>query len=105
MTRLLATQREKVLDLQMQQQRVAWAAIEMFAMAAVISRLQSMLEEAEGNGGNPNLQRDLVVGLGYTRHAGSRVARRLKGLFKNQDRSRLAVADAVLQMPDPASEN
>jgi hypothetical protein len=82
--------------MQLLQQRVAWAAVEMFAMGAVISRLQSALEHAEGNGCDAQLARDLVVGRGYCRHAARRIRQRLRGLFRNSDSVRLDVADAVL---------
>jgi alkylation response protein AidB-like acyl-CoA dehydrogenase len=96
-SRLLAKHQQRVLDMQLLQQRIAWSAIELYAMAAVIGKLQSMLEHAEGNGGIPHMARDLVVGKGYCRHAAGRIARRLRGLFRNRDKVRLAVADAVLK--------
>ena len=95
-SRILATHRERILDMQLLQQRVAWAAIEIYAMGAVISKLQSLLEHAEGNGDNPQLARDLLIGKGYCRHAKNRINRRLKGLFRNRDKHRLIVADSVL---------
>lgn len=95
-SRLLAKHREKILDRQLPQERIAWSVIEMFAMAAVISRLQSMLANANGNLTSPAFQRDLAVGKGYCRQAARRIHRRLDGLFDNLDRQTLAVADAVL---------
>jgi len=99
-TRILAKHQQKVLDMQLLQSRIAWAAVEMFAMAAVISKLQAMLETANGNGGSPQLQRDLIVGKGYCQQAANRIHRRLKGLFHNRDKQRLLVADAVLGIHD-----
>ena len=84
--------------MQLLHQRVAWAVIEMYGLAAVISKLQSMLNQAESNGEQQNLECDLMVGKGYCRHAANRIQKRLKGLFRNQDERRLSVADIILQM-------
>jgi hypothetical protein len=53
--RVLGTHREAILDMELLHERIAKAVIELYAMAAVISRLQSMLEHsplghANGNG-------------------------------------------------------
>jgi acyl-CoA dehydrogenase family member 9 len=53
--RLLGTYREGILDMEMLHERIAKAVIELYAMAAVISKLQSMLEHStlghtNGNG-------------------------------------------------------
>ncbi len=93
-SRVLATHREKVLDRQLLHERLAWASIEMTAMAAVIAKLQGMIDDP--NTDPKALERDLIVGKAYCRHAAGRVRRRLRGLFRNRDRSRLAVADAML---------
>jgi len=94
-SRLLASHRQHILDRQLLQQRVAWSVIEMFAMAAVIGRLQRTLDGSEPVA--PEVaQRDLVVGRAYCRHAAGRVSRRLRGLFRNRDRDRMDVATAVL---------
>ncbi len=95
-SQLLAKHRQKILDKQLLQQRVAWAAIELYAMAAVIGKLQTSLDEGPGHENSPALARDLIVGKGYCHHAAGRIGKRLKGLQRNGDRHRLAVADAVL---------
>ncbi len=97
-SKTLAVHRQRILDQQMLQQRVAWSVIEMVAMAAVISRLQAMLESANGDGSDRTVERDLIVGRGYCRHAAGRIRRRLRGLAVNGDEQRLRVADAVLGM-------
>lgn len=95
--RILARHQQKILDLQLLHSRVTWAAVEIYAMGAVIGKLQSLLETSEGNGTlTPTLRRDLIIGKGYCHQAASRVHRRLKGLFCNHDRHRIKVADAVL---------
>jgi alkylation response protein AidB-like acyl-CoA dehydrogenase len=112
-SRLLRTYRQDILDMQLLQQRIAWSAVELYAMAAVISKLQSMLEAAGSNGhangngnghgnghgngnGHHDLHRDLLIGKGYCRQAVSRITQRLSSLFTNQDASILQQADAIL---------
>ena len=102
--------------MQLLHQRVAGAAINLYAMAAVISKLQGMLESAgetghahaghngngNGNGHSPahsaaaDLHRDLVVGKGFCRRAAAEVGHSLHGLFRNHDADSLAVADTVM---------
>ncbi|MBH05709.1 MAG: acyl-CoA dehydrogenase [Phycisphaeraceae bacterium] len=95
-TRLLAKHQQKVLDLQLLHSRLAWSVIELFTMSAVISKLQSTLEKNNGaDVDRRQLNHDLVVGKGYCQHAARRIQRRLKGLFRNHDKQRLAVADEV----------
>ena len=101
--RLLRTYRQDILDMQLLQERVAWSVVDMYAMAAVISRLQSDLTAAgsngSGNGHAEQLKRDLIVGKGFCRRAASAVRQRLKSLNGNDDGDILAVADAVLGHP------
>jgi len=114
--RLLRTYRQDILDMQLLQERIAWSVVDMYAMAAVISRLQSSLTLAgananghgnghgNGNGnGNGNghghgdqLKRDLLVGKAFCHRAASAVRQRLKALVTNDDADVLAVADKVL---------
>ncbi|MBI1370559.1 MAG: acyl-CoA dehydrogenase [Planctomycetes bacterium] len=95
-TRLLAKHQTKILDMQLLQQRVAWAAVELYAMTAVVSRMQSMIVAAESNGGVEHIARDLTIGKGFCDHAAGRIHQRLRGLFGNRDAKRLAVARSVL---------
>lgn len=97
-SRLLATHRQEILDLQMLQERVAWSAVELYTMAAVISRLQSMLNEPPADNGASCFARDLHVGKGYCHHAAERITRRLDDLFGNNDKQTVAVANSVLNM-------
>jgi alkylation response protein AidB-like acyl-CoA dehydrogenase len=108
--RTLAAHREKVLDLELLHERIAWAAIDLYAMAAVISKMQGMLEShshTNGNGnGNGNghghghdaLARDLTIGRSFCKHAAERVSRRLSDLFDNHDRHVIHTADVVLNL-------
>jgi alkylation response protein AidB-like acyl-CoA dehydrogenase len=106
---LLRVHREKILEMELLQQRISLSVVEMYAMATVISRLQSELASGGGNGHLPEqLSRDLIVGKGFCHRAAMNVARRLKTLFRNNDQETLAVADAVLSplppVPSPSGE-
>jgi acyl-CoA dehydrogenase family protein 9 len=89
-SRLLRTFKQDILDMQLIHDRVAWAATELLAISAVLSKLQAMLEAGSCS------PRDLVVGKGFCHHAADRIEVRLNGLFENKDREVLAVADALL---------
>jgi alkylation response protein AidB-like acyl-CoA dehydrogenase len=96
--RVLRVHREGILDQQLIQERIAWSAIELYAMAAVVSRLQAMLEHCAGNGHDqPHWKRDLLIGKTFCHHAADRIERRLADLFDNRDDETIAVADAMLQ--------
>jgi alkylation response protein AidB-like acyl-CoA dehydrogenase len=111
--RLLGKYRERILDMELIHQRVAGAAIELYAMAAVISKLQSQLpgnlhdsHYGNGNGnGNGNgrhtfiaddVRRDLLIGKSFCRRAAQRAERNLRALFSQRDDEIFEVADAVL---------
>jgi acyl-CoA dehydrogenase family protein 9 len=94
--RLLGAHREAILDLELLHQRVANAVVELYAMAAVISKLQMMLEQNAGNGHHEQHVRDMIVGRSFCAHAAERVERTLGGLFDNLDKHTLRTADAVL---------
>ena len=94
--RLLATYKQDILEMQLLQKRVAWAAVNLYAMAAVISRLQSDLTTSNGHGVTETIRRDLLIGKGFCRRAAGDVAENLRGLFNNEDKSLLAVADELL---------
>ena len=86
--------REPVLDMQLVQERIANVAMEMFASACTLSRLDSELQSAGNNGGNPPAQRDAAE-LFLTQSI-RRMRQNLAGLMDNDDRKVLATADAVL---------
>src|SRR5205823_3156672 len=93
--RVLRVHREGILDQQLIQERIAWAAIDLYAMAAVISKLHATLEHVAGNGHDlPDWRRDMLVGKAFCRHAADRIEQRLGGLFDNHDDQTIAVADA-----------
>jgi hypothetical protein len=111
--KLLRTYKQDILDMQLLQERITWSAADMFAMSAVISRMQSMLEERDkGHGGNGNgngngnghhgngheeaTKRDLLLGKAFCRRAAANVVDRLDRLFDNVDKDLIAAADAVM---------
>ena len=96
-SRLLRTYKQDIIDMQLLQERIAWSAVDLYAMAAVISKLQSMLMSSIGNGnGKHDLQRDLLIGKGFCRSAGQRIKQRLHALHVNQDAAIISEADAML---------
>ncbi len=97
-SKLLRTHRERILDMQLLQERVAWCAADLYASAAVISKLQGMLIAfgPDGNGHNPDLRRDLITGKRFCHHAAERVHAQLRGLFVNSDAEAMEVAEAHL---------
>jgi hypothetical protein len=97
-TRLLAKYKETILDYQMLHDRLAWSAAELYASAAVISRLQTLLDTTPmGNGHDAQIQHELLVGKAFCHDAADSIRARLRGLFRNQDREVVKVADAVLE--------
>jgi alkylation response protein AidB-like acyl-CoA dehydrogenase len=98
--RLLQRHRERILDMELIHERVAGAVVDLYAMAAVISRLQSMLEHASGNGHQKDghFARGLTVGRSFCRHAAQRVRARLDSLStsREDDQRIVLTADAVL---------
>jgi len=95
--RVLMKHREEILDMQLVQQRIAGAVIHLYAMAAVISKLQSMLQahSIAGNG-HDGFHRDMTVGKGFCRRAEGIILKHMQELAENQDAEVLAVADAVM---------
>jgi hypothetical protein len=79
-------------------QRITGAAMELYAMTAVISKLQSMIEQRESNGNSRHFDRDMIVGKSFCRNAARRIDRHLHGLFDNSDAALLRTADVVLGM-------
>lgn len=99
-TRLLAKFKESILDYQLLHDRLAWSAAELYASAAVISRLQTMLDTTPtGNGHDAQIRRDLLIGKGFCHRAGESIAARLAGLFNNRDREIVKIADEVMELP------
>jgi acyl-CoA dehydrogenase family member 9 len=98
----LIAYREPVMEMQLVQERLANAAMELFAATCVLSRWDSELSTIGGNGRDAtnHFAADLFVrrALRKTRHF-------LRGLGDNDDAALLATADAVLGKSSAASQN
>ena len=99
-SRLLRKYRQDILDMELLDQRIAWSATELYATAAVISKLHTMLNAKDRNGngngnGHSKLQRDVLVGRSFCHHAADRIKHHLNTLFDNRDDQTLRVADAM----------
>ena len=87
--------REPVMDMQLIQERIAGVAMEMFASACVISRLDSQLQSVAQNGASaPGSRR---AGELFLRQSFRRIRAFLAGLNDNDDTELLATANAVLR--------
>ncbi len=93
--RLLGTHRERIVDMELIHQHITGAVSEMYAMAAVIGRLQTLLESPNGDG---RFDRDKIVGKSFCHHAAERIERHLSLLFRADEDARiLHTAGAVLR--------
>ena len=101
--RALIKYREPVMDMQLIQERIAGAAMEMFASACVISRLDSELQGVTQNGASvPANRRAAELFLGQSFH---RIRRFLSDLTDNDDQALLATANSVLGKEERAGSN
>lgn len=87
--------REPVMDMQLIQERIAGAAMEMFASACVISRLDSQLQSVAQNGASAPGGRQ--AGELFLRQSFRRIRGFLAGLNDNDDAELLATANSVLR--------
>ena len=92
--RALIVYREPVLDMQLVQERIAGAAMDLFASTCVLSRWDAELESAARNG-------DSAIGEQgaadlFLRQSFRRIRQFLTGLNDNDDKALLATADTVL---------
>ena len=95
--RALIAYREPILDMQLVQERIANAAMDLFASTCVLSREDSEIQFARRNGdaGAP----DHVAADLFLRQSFRRVRGFLAGLTDNDDASVLATADCCLARP------
>ena len=101
--RALIKYREPVMDMQLIQERIAGAAMEMFASACVISRLDSQLQGLTQNGASaPANRRAAELFLSQSFH---RIRRSLSELTDNDDAALLATANSVLGKEERAGSN
>ncbi|MGI9086378.1 MAG: acyl-CoA dehydrogenase family protein [Chthoniobacterales bacterium] len=95
--RALIQHREPIMDMQLVQERIANSAMEMFASACVLSRLDSEMQGIGQNGSSmPGERRAADL---FLRQSFSRIRRFLNDLSGNDDKQLLATADAVLGNP------
>src|SRR6267378_281052 len=92
--RALITYREPVMDMQLVQERIAGAAMEMFASACVISRLDSDLQGIAQNGASAPASRKAAQL--FLRQSFHRIRRFLGELTDNDDTELLMTANLVL---------
>jgi acyl-CoA dehydrogenase family member 9 len=92
--RSLIVYREPILDMQLVQERIAGAAMDLFASTAVLSRWDSEIQMAQGNGEAPN-QKNTAAEL-FLRQSFRRIRNYLAGLTDNDDQLILVTADAAL---------
>jgi acyl-CoA dehydrogenase family member 9 len=97
----LVMYREPILDMQLVQERIAVAAMEMFASACVISRLDSEMQQQGGNGASKSV--DTEAGKLFLAQSFRRIRTALAGMHDNDDKQLLSVARAALGKMQPAS--
>lgn len=90
----LIVYREPILDMQLIQERIAGAAMDLFASTAVLSRWDSEIQFAQGNGEAPN-QKNAAAEL-FLRQSFRRIRNFLAGLTDNEDKVILKAADSAL---------
>ncbi len=93
--RSLVVYREPILDMQLVQERIAGAAMDMFASTAVLSRWDSEIQIGQGNGEAPN-QKNTAAEL-FLRQSFRRIRNYLAGLNDNDDKFILKAADSALR--------
>ncbi|HEY2143098.1 MAG TPA: acyl-CoA dehydrogenase family protein, partial [Candidatus Udaeobacter sp.] len=92
--RALITYREPILDMQLVQERIANAAMDLFASTCVISRQDSEIQFARRNGDAAS--RNRAAADLFLRQSFRRVRGFLAGLTDNDDKAVLAAAKACL---------
>src|SRR5438874_1717838 len=90
----LVLYREPILDMQLVQERIAGAAMDLFASAATLSRWDSEIQAAQGNGESP-AQKNTAAEL-FLRQSARRIRNFLDGLGDNDDKFILKAADSAL---------
>jgi alkylation response protein AidB-like acyl-CoA dehydrogenase len=95
--RALITYREPILDMQLVQERIAGAAMDLFASTCVLSRQDSEIQLARRNG--DSAAPDHSAADLFLRQSFRRIRRFLAGLTDNDDKALLAAANSVLGKP------
>ena len=92
--RVLIAYREPILDLQLVQERIAGAAMDLFASTCVLSRWDAELQFARRNGDSAP-QTNHAADL-FLRQSFRRIRRFLSDLSENEDKALLATANSAL---------
>ena len=92
--RALILYREPVLDMQLVQERIAGAAMDLFAAAATLSRWDSELQHAKRNGGSAG--DDSRAADLFLRQSFRRIRNFLAGLTDNDDKAILSTGNSCL---------
>jgi acyl-CoA dehydrogenase family member 9 len=95
--RALITYREPILDMQLVQERIAGAAMDLFASTCVLSRQDSEIQLARRNG--DSAPPDHSAADLFLRQSFRRIRRFLSELTDNDDKSVLATANSALGKP------
>src|SRR6266446_1190009 len=90
----LIVYREPILDMQLVQERIAGAAMDLFASTSVLSRWDSEIQFAQGNGEKPS-QKNAAAEL-FLRQSFRRIRSYLAGHTDNDDTFILKAADSAL---------
>lgn len=98
----LIAYREPVMDMQLIQERIAVAAMELFATTCVLSRWDSELQSVSRNG---KAATDHVAADLFVRRSLRKTKEALRDLGDNDDRALLATANAVLGKRSSAGQN
>jgi len=99
--RALIAYREPILDMQLVQERIAGAAMDLFASTCVLSRYDAELQAGRRNGETAPPQRD-AADL-FLRQSFRRIRTFLAGLGDNDDEAVLATAKSVLRGESPSA--
>src|SRR5438552_8225787 len=95
--RALITYREPILDMQLVQERIAGAAMDLFASTCVLSRWDAELQFARRNGDSASA--DHSAADLFLRQSFRRIRHFLGGLTDNDDKSLLTTAKSFLDKP------
>jgi acyl-CoA dehydrogenase family protein 9 len=98
--RALIVYREPILDMQLVQERIAGAAMDLFAATCTLSRWDAEIQWARRNGNSPTVQHQ-AADL-FLRQSFRRIRRLLAGVNDKDDKAILATADAALTGSDQA---
>src|SRR5438874_3517363 len=95
--RALITYREPILDMQLVQERIANAAMDLLASACVLSRQDDEIQFAQRNGSSSTPEQ--CAAELFLRQSFRRIRHFLAGLTDNEDKSVLATANSILGKP------